>query len=135
MEEKNYFFRLSAYQDRLAEHYKAHPDFVRPRHRYNEALSFIEQGLEDISVSRATLKWGIPVPWDESQVVYVWVDALINYPSALSYAGAEDLTERFWPPTCHLMAQDILKSHGIIWWRCSCRPVTSCLSTCSSTVI
>ncbi len=115
MEEKNYFFRLSAYQDRLAEHYKAHPDFVRPRHRYNEALSFIEQGLEDISVSRATLKWGIPVPWDESQVVYVWVDALINYPSALSYAGAEDLTERFWPPTCHLMAQDILKFHGIIW--------------------
>ena len=87
----------------------------RPRHRYNEALSFIEQGLEDISVSRATLKWGIPVPWDESQVVYVWVDALINYPSALSYAGAEDLTERFWPPTCHLMAQDILKFHGIIW--------------------
>ncbi len=115
MEEKNYFFRLSAYQDRLAEYYRDHPDFVRPRHRYNEALSFIEQGLEDISISRATLKWGIPVPWDESQVIYVWVDALINYPSALSYAGADDLTERFWPPTCHLMAQDILKFHGIIW--------------------
>lgn len=115
MEEKNYFFRLSVYQDRLIDYYKAHPDFVRPRHRYNEALSFIEQGLEDISISRATLKWGIPVPWDESQVIYVWVDALINYPSALSYARDEDLTARFWPPTYHLMAQDILKFHGIIW--------------------
>ncbi|NLE73156.1 MAG: methionine--tRNA ligase [Actinobacteria bacterium] len=115
MEEKNYFFKLSAYQDRLARHYKEHPDFIQPRHRYNEALSFIEQGLADISISRATLKWGIPVPWDESQVVYVWVDALINYPSALSYARDEDLTSRFWPPSCHLMAQDILKFHGIIW--------------------
>lgn len=115
MEERNYFFRLSAYQDRLAEHYRAHPDFVRPRHRYNEALSFIEQGLEDISISRATLKWGIPIPWDQSQVVYVWVDALVNYLSALTYAREEDLTPRFWPPTYHLMAQDILKFHGVIW--------------------
>lgn len=114
MEEQNYFFRLSAYQDRLAAHYRAHPDFVRPRHRYNEALSFIDQGLEDISISRATLKWGIPVPWDDSQVIYVWVDALINYLSALHYAG-DALVERFWPPTYHLMAQDILKFHGIIW--------------------
>ena len=115
MEEKNYFFRLSAYQERLAEHYRAHPDFVRPRHRYNEALSFIEQGLDDISISRATLKWGIPVPWDESQVIYVWVDALINYLSALHYAPGEDLVARFWPATYHMMAQDILKFYGIIW--------------------
>jgi methionyl-tRNA synthetase len=114
MDEDNYFFRLSAFQDRLGEHYKKHPDFVRPRHRYNEALSFIEQGLDDISISRATLKWGISVPWDESQVIYVWVDALINYLSALSYAPGEDLA-RFWPATYHLMAQDILKFHGIIW--------------------
>ena len=115
MDEENYFFRLSAYQDRLAAHYKAASDFVRPRHRYNEALSFIEQGLDDISVSRATLKWGISVPWDESQVIYVWVDALINYLSALSYARGEDLLTRFWPASYHLMAQDILKFHGIIW--------------------
>jgi methionyl-tRNA synthetase len=115
MEEDNYFFRLSAFQDRLAEHYRDHPDFVRPRHRYNEALSFIEQGLDDISISRATLKWGIGVPWDDSQVIYVWVDALINYLSALHYAPGEDLVARFWPATYHMMAQDILKFHGIIW--------------------
>ncbi len=115
MEEKNYFFRLSAYQERLAAHYRANPDFVKPRHRYNEALSFIDQGLDDISISRATLKWGIPVPWDESQVIYVWVDALINYLSALHYAPGDDLVARFWPATYHMMAQDILKFHGIIW--------------------
>jgi methionyl-tRNA synthetase len=115
MEEKNYFFRLSTYQERLADHYRAHPDFVKPRHRYNEALSFIEQGLDDISISRATLKWGIPVPWDDTQVIYVWVDALINYLSALHYAPGDDLVDRFWPATYHMMAQDILKFHGIIW--------------------
>lgn len=115
MEEDNYFFRLSAFQDRLAAHYRNHPDFVRPRHRYNEALSFIEQGLDDISVSRATLKWGITVPWDSEQVIYVWVDALINYLSALTYAPGQDLFSRFWPATYHLMAQDILKFHGVIW--------------------
>ena len=115
MDEENYFFRLSAFQERLAAHYQAHPEFVRPRHRYNEALSFIQQGLDDISISRATLKWGISVPWDESQVIYVWVDALINYLSALSYAPGRDLFKRFWPASYHLMAQDILKFHGIIW--------------------
>ncbi|GAB4246591.1 MAG: methionine--tRNA ligase [Thermoleophilia bacterium] len=115
MEEKNYFFRLSAYQERLIRHYRANPDFVKPRHRYNEALSFIEQGLDDISISRATLRWGIPVPWDQSQVIYVWVDALINYLSALHYAPGENLVARFWPATYHMMAQDILKFHGIIW--------------------
>ena len=115
MEEENYFFRLSAYQERLTELYKSRPDFVRPRHRYNEALSFIEQGLDDISVSRATLKWGIAVPWDPSQVVYVWVDALINYLRALHYAPGQDLVSRFWPSNYHVMAQDILKFHCIIW--------------------
>ena len=114
MEEQNYFFRLSAYQDRLVHHYTRHPDWIRPRHRYNEALSFIEQGLEDISISRATLKWGITVPWDPSQVIYVWIDALISYMSALHFAPGEDLV-RFWPATYHLMAQDILKFHAIIW--------------------
>jgi methionyl-tRNA synthetase len=115
MQEENYFFRLSAFQDRLATHYRDNPDFVRPRHRYNEALSFIDQGLDDISISRATLKWGITVPWDESQVIYVWVDALINYLSALHYAPGDALVSRFWPASYHLMAQDILKFHGVIW--------------------
>jgi len=115
MDEDNYFFRLSAFQERLGAHYRNNPDFVRPKHRYNEALSFIEQGLDDISISRATLKWGIGVPWDDSQVIYVWVDALINYLSALTYAPGQDLMARFWPASYHLMAQDILKFHGIIW--------------------
>jgi methionyl-tRNA synthetase len=115
MEEQNYFFRLSAYQDRLVDHYRRNPDWVRPRHRCNEALSFIEQGLDDISISRATLKWGIAVPWDPSQVIYVWVDALLSYLSALHFAPGQDLVSRFWPPTYHLMAQDILKFHAIIW--------------------
>ena len=115
MEEDNYFFRLSAYQERLLDHYRANPGWIRPRHRFNEALSFIEQGLDDISISRATLKWGISVPWDPSQVIYVWIDALISYLSALHFAPGQDLVSRFWPPTYHLMAQDILKFHAIIW--------------------
>ena len=115
MEEENYFFRLSAYQQPLVDYYKRNPDWVRPRHRCNEALSFIEQGLDDISISRSTLKWGISIPWDPSQVVYVWVDALISYLSALHFAPGQDLVSRFWPPEYHLMAQDILKFHAIIW--------------------
>ena len=116
IEEKNYFFRLSAYQDKLLELYDARPDFVLPAHRYNEARSFIEGGLEDFSVSRAGQPWGIPIPWDEAQVTYVWVDALINYLSALSYArDGEDLRGRFWPHAHHLLGKDILRFHCIYW--------------------
>jgi methionyl-tRNA synthetase len=116
VEEKNWFFRLSAYQERLLRLYDQNPEFVLPRFRYNEARSFIEQGLEDISVSRATQRWGVPVPWDPDQVVYVWVDALINYLSALTYAReGEDLRPRFWPEVRHLLAKDILKFHCVIW--------------------
>jgi methionyl-tRNA synthetase len=116
VEEKNWFFRLSAYQERLLQLYDANLEFVVPRFRYNEARSFIEQGLEDISVSRATQRWGVPVPWDSDQVVYVWVDALINYVSALTYAReGEDLRPRFWPEVRHLLAKDILKFHCVIW--------------------
>jgi methionyl-tRNA synthetase len=116
VEEKNWFFRLSAYQERLLQLYDENPEFVLPRFRYNEARSFIEQGLEDISVSRATQRWGVPVPWDPDQVVYVWVDALINYVSALTYAReGEDLRSRFWPEVRHLLAKDILKFHCVIW--------------------
>src|ERR671911_1576649 len=84
--EDNWFFRLSAFQEPLERLYAERPAFVIPQNRYNEALSFIKSGLRDVSLSRARLKWGVPVPWDESQVVYVWIDALLNYYTALSYA-------------------------------------------------
>jgi methionyl-tRNA synthetase len=116
LEEENYYFLLSKYQDRLAELFRANPGFVTPRSRYNEALSFIEQGLEDISISRSSITWGVPVPWDPEQVIYVWVDALINYLSALTYARPdEDLVDRYWPAVHHLLAKDILKFHAVIW--------------------
>jgi methionyl-tRNA synthetase len=116
VEEKNYFFRLSAYQEPLLRLYDERQDFVLPRFRYNEARSFIERGLDDISVSRASQRWGVPVPWDTDQVVYVWVDALINYWSALAFARpGEDLRPRLWPEVRHLLAKDILKFHCVIW--------------------
>ncbi|HYX89040.1 MAG TPA: methionine--tRNA ligase [Gaiellaceae bacterium] len=116
IEEKNYFFRLSAYQERLLALYDERPDFVLPRFRYNEARSFIEGGLADFSVSRAGQPWGVPIPWDEDQVTYVWVDALINYLSALTYAReGEDLRERFWPHVHHLLGKDILRFHCVYW--------------------
>src|SRR3954449_6768747 len=113
--EENYFFALSAFQERLEALYAERPDFVTPRVRYNEALSFIKSGLQDISLSRAQLTWGVPVPWDPSHVFYVWFDALLNYYTALSYARpGEDLTDRFWPAV-HLIGKDILKFHAIYW--------------------
>ena len=113
LEEKNWFFRLSAYQDRLLELYDERPDFVLPSHRYNEARSFIAGGLRDFSISRSTQTWGVPIPWDPEQVAYVWADALVNYRSALSYAPGENL-ERFWPAV-HLLAKDILRFHCVYW--------------------
>jgi methionyl-tRNA synthetase len=114
--EDNWFFRLSSFQEPLERLYAERPDFVVPQERYNEALSFINGGLKDLSLSRARLKWGVPVPWDPSQVIYVWIDALLNYYSALSYAReGRDLTDRFWPATVHLIGKDILKFHAVIW--------------------
>jgi methionyl-tRNA synthetase len=116
IEEKNYFFRLSAYQDRLLELYDSRPDFVQPSFRFNEARSFIAGGLQDFSVSRAGQPWGIPLPWDESQVAYVWADALINYLSALTYARpGENLVEKFWPEVRHVLGKDILRFHCVYW--------------------
>jgi methionyl-tRNA synthetase len=116
VEEKNYFFRLSAYQEPLLRLFDTRPDIVLPPFRYNEARSFIERGLDDISVSRASQHWGVEVPWDPTQIVYVWVDALINYWSALAFARPEeDLRPRFWPEVRHLLAKDILKFHCVIW--------------------
>jgi methionyl-tRNA synthetase len=115
-QEDNWFFRLSEFQEPLERLYAQRPDFVTPQNRYNEALAFIKSGLRDFSLSRQRLKWGVPVPWDASQVIYVWIDALLNYYTALSYARrGEDLTDRFWPATVHLIGKDILKFHAVIW--------------------
>jgi methionyl-tRNA synthetase len=114
--EENWFFRLSAFQDRLEALYAERPDFVTPRQRFNEARSFITGGLQDLSLSRSKLRWGIDVPWDPEHVFYVWFDALLNYYTALSFArDGEDLTDRFWPATYHVMAKDILKFHTVFW--------------------
>jgi len=116
IEEKNYFFRLSAYQDRLLALYDERPDLVLPDFRYNEARSFIEGGLRDFSISRAGQPWGIRLPWDESQVAYVWADALVNYVSALTYARpGEDLRDRYWPVVHHLLGKDIVRFHCVYW--------------------
>jgi methionyl-tRNA synthetase len=115
-QEDSYFFKLSVFQDRLEALYADREDFVTPRTRYNEALSFIRSGLRDVPLSRHKLTWGVPVPWDSEHVFYVWFDALLNYYSALSYARAgEDLTDEFWPASYHVIAKDILRFHAIYW--------------------
>jgi methionyl-tRNA synthetase len=113
--EENWFFRLSAFQEQLERLYADRPDWVRPGIRYNEALSFIKGGLEDVSVSRPKLQWGVRVPWDERQVFYVWFDALLNYYTALEYGLGRDVRAQFWPPTLQLIGKDILKFHAVIW--------------------
>jgi methionyl-tRNA synthetase len=112
--EENWFFRLSAFSDDLLALYDG--DFVGPKERRNEARAFVEGGLQDVSLSRAKLTWGVPVPWDPEHVFYVWFDALLNYLTALSYARpGEDLTDRFWPAQLHLIGKDILKFHTVFW--------------------
>jgi methionyl-tRNA synthetase len=114
--EENWFFRLSTFQEPLERLYAQRPDFVLPQSRYNEAHAFIRSGLQDVSLSRGKLTWGVTVPWDPSHVFYVWFDALLNYYTALSYArDGEDLTDRFWPATVHLIGKDILKFHTVFW--------------------
>jgi len=114
LEEENWFFRLSAYREQLLAHFDAHPGWVVPQARFNEARKMIELGLEDLSISRSQISWGVPVPWDPDQVIYVWVDALFNYWTALGYGAGDDGT-KYWPPTLQLMAKDILKFHAVIW--------------------
>src|SRR4029079_4069284 len=112
--EENWFFRLSTFQEPLERLYAERPEFVRPAFRRNAALSFIRGGLQDVSLSRPKLSWGVPAPWDPEQVIYVWWDALLNYYTALSYAREdEDLTGRFWPASLHVIAKDILKFHTV----------------------
>ena len=115
-EEDNWFFRLSSFQEDLERLFREQPDFVQPRQRYNEALSFITGGLNDVSLSRSKLTWGVTVPWDPEHVFYVWFDALLNYYTALGYAReGEDLTDRYWPATFHIIGKDILKFHTVFW--------------------
>jgi methionyl-tRNA synthetase len=115
-QEENWFFRLSTFQEPLERLYAEHPDFVMPSVRFNEARAFISSGLQDISLSRARLNWGVPVPWDPSHVFYVWFDALLNYYTALGYARpGQDLTPTFWPANYHVIGKDILKFHTVFW--------------------
>lgn len=115
VEEESYFFRLSAYQDKLLALYDEHPDFIGPDERRNEVLSFVRGGLKDLSVSRTTFDWGIPVPGDERHVMYVWVDALTNYITALGYPEVEGgLFETFWPAV-HIIGKDIVRFHTVYW--------------------
>jgi methionyl-tRNA synthetase len=114
--EQNWFFRLTAFTERLQELFRERPDFVMPAQFAGEARSFIAGGLQDVSLTRARLRWGVSVPWDPEQVFYVWWDALLNYVTALTYARpGEDLTSEFWPATFHLVGKDILKFHTIYW--------------------
>jgi methionyl-tRNA synthetase len=116
VKEANYFFRMSAYQDWLIDHIKKNPDFIRPERYRNEVLSFLSEPLDDLCISRpkSRLTWGIPLPFDDRFVTYVWIDALINYLSGLEFPEG-DLFPRFWPSVQHIVAKDILKPHGIYW--------------------
>ncbi len=116
IKESNYFFRMSKYQDWLMDHIESTPDFIRPKRYKNEVLAFLREPLEDLCISRpkSRLKWGIPLPFDNDYVTYVWFDALINYISGLGYPDG-DLFSKFWPAAQHIIAKDILKPHGIYW--------------------
>ena len=113
--EESYFFKLSNYADRLLEYIDSHPDFIQPVSRRNEMINFIKQGLEDLSISRTTFSWGIPVPNDPKHVIYVWLDALTNYISALGYTKGDERFEKYWPADVHLVGKDIVRFHTIIW--------------------
>ncbi|RZI93050.1 MAG: methionine--tRNA ligase [Microbacterium sp.] len=114
LQEKNYFFKLSEFQDRLLELYKTEPDFVRPESARNEVVSFVKSGLKDLSISRSAFDWGIRVPWDDSHVIYVWVDALLNYATAVGYGTDPEQFARRWP-AYHVVGKDILRFHAVIW--------------------
>ncbi len=116
VEEASYFFRLSAYQDKLLDLYARHPDFVMPKERMNEVASFVRGGLQDLSISRTTFDWGVPVPGDPEHVMYVWVDALTNYITAVGYPDTDsDLFKRYWPADLHVIGKDIVRFHAVYW--------------------
>ncbi|QKC90620.1 methionine--tRNA ligase [Mesorhizobium sp. NZP2234] len=115
VEEESYFFRLSAYQDKLIALYESQPDFIGPAERRNEVMSFVKSGLKDLSISRTTFDWGVPVPGDEKHVMYVWVDALTNYITGVGYPDENDGKWRFWPADAHIIGKDIVRFHAVYW--------------------
>ncbi len=115
-EEKTYFFKLSAYGDKLLKHYRDHPDFILPETRKNEVESFVKAGLQDLSISRTTLTWGVPVPNADGHVMYVWVDALTNYITGVGYPDRESAAfKRYWPADIHIIGKDIVRFHAVYW--------------------
>jgi methionyl-tRNA synthetase len=115
VEEKTYFFRLSAYQDRLLALYESQPDFIGPDARRNEVTSFVKRGLKDLSISRTTFDWGVKVPNDPKHVMYVWVDALTNYITGVGFPDATDRNWRYWPADLHIIGKDIIRFHAVYW--------------------
>ena len=116
VEEPSYFFKLSEWGDRLLAYYDAHPDFILPEGRRNEVVSFVKGGLNDLSVSRTTFKWGVPVPGDEDHIMYVWLDALTNYITAAGYPDTDSADfQKFWPADLHMVGKDILRFHAVYW--------------------
>ncbi len=115
IEEENYFFRLSKYQNRLLDHIHKNPQFIYPESRRNELLSVLDSGLEDISISRSSVSWGISLPFDPKHIVYVWIEALMNYMTALGYETDSEPYQTFWPANVHMMAKDITRFHALIW--------------------
>ncbi len=113
--EENYYFKLSAFQERLLELYETHPEFIQPETRRNEVMAFVRGGLRDLSISRTTLKWGIPWPGDEKHVFYVWYDALTSYMSGIGYGDDELQFEKYWPADLHLIGKEILRFHAVYW--------------------
>jgi len=115
IEEESYFFRLSAYQDRLLAHYEANPDFISPETRRNEITSFVRSGLQDLSISRTTFNWGLPVPGDPKHVMYVWIDALNNYVTGCGFPNENDPRWHYWPADVHIIGKDIVRFHTVYW--------------------
>ena len=114
-EEENWFFRLSRFQDRLLDWYAAHPNALQPEHRGNEAIGLIKSGLRDFSISRTSLEWGIPLPWDPQHVTYVWFDALTNYLAAVGFGDGTNSYQEWWPVDYHLIGKDIVRQHCVYW--------------------
>ena len=119
MKEENYFFKLSAFQDKLLALYTEQPDFIRPETRRNEVMAFVRSGLRDLSISRSTFSWGIPVPDDPSHVIYVWLDALANYITAIGYGsshqGAQEAFRKYWPADVQMIGKEIVRFHCVYW--------------------
>ena len=115
LREESYFFRMSKYQQQLLQYLEENPGFIQPESRYNEIVSFVREGLRDLSISRTSFSWGIPVPGNPRHVIYVWFDALLNYISALDYCAGGESFQAFWPAQVHIVGKDIVRFHGVYW--------------------